>query len=174
MTGRGGGKQSRTTLPDYLESEIDMKRSISVVFALFLLFAFSSAAMAQGEKDKFIAKGDGIETCPVTGEPISKSVTAEIFGRTIYFCCSDCQEKVKASPELYIKPTAEEQKKAVKKQAASSEFLGKGDGIATCPVTGSPVNKDYKGEVNGRVFYVCCPGCIDTVKAQPDAYLKKQ
>ena len=144
------------------------------MFTLFLLLAFSSAALAQSEKGKFIAKGDGIDTCPVTGEPISKSVHAEIFGRTIYLCCADCLEKVKADPEPYIKRTAEEQKKALKESSSSTEFLGKGDGIATCPVTGSPVNKDFKGEVNGRVFYVCCPGCIDTVKANADAYLKKQ
>ena len=158
-----------------------MRRSITIssfLFALFLMMSLSSAALAQGEKGKFVAKGDGIETCPVTGEPISKSVSAELKGRTIYFCCEDCLDKAKANPDSYVKPTAEEQKKAVKgsakESASSKEFLGKGDGITTCPVTGSAIHKDFKGEVNGRVFYVCCPGCIDQVKANPDAYFKKQ
>jgi YHS domain-containing protein len=161
----------------------------SVLVACAFAISMSSSVMAQGHEGhdhgatqsekagKFLGKGDGIETCPVTGEPISKSVTAELMGRTIYFCCTDCVAKAKANPELYVKPTAEEQKKAVggseKGSGAPAEFLGKGDGITTCPVTGSPVNKELKSEVNGRTFYVCCAGCVDTVKANPDAYLKR-
>ena len=53
---------------------------------------------------KFLGKGDGITTCPVTGEAISKEVKAEINGRTIYACCADCLEAVKKNPELYLKP----------------------------------------------------------------------
>jgi len=39
-------------------------------------------------------------------------------------------------------------------------------------VTGEPVNKNLKYEVNGRAFYVCCEGCADAVKKNPDLYLK--
>ena len=167
---------------------------VHLLFATIVLVAVSSLALAQGheghdhtdkaksQKDgKFLGKGDGIETCPVTAEPISKSESAELFGRTVYFCCTNCVAKAKANPGLYVKPTAEEQKKAIQKEekpkepeAAPKGFLGKGDGIETCPVTGTPVNKELKGEVNGRVFYVCCSGCIEPIKANPDAYLKKQ
>src|SRR6516225_4432157 len=52
------------------------------------------------------------------------------------------------------------------------EFLGKGDGVATCPVTGEAVNKNLKYEVNGRVFYVCCEACADVVKKNPELFLK--
>lgn len=51
----------------------------------------------------FIGVGDGISTCPVTGEPISKSVTADIQGRTVFFCCAGCIEKVKKDPARYLK-----------------------------------------------------------------------
>jgi len=176
-----------------------MKRSaffvhvVQLMFAAFVLSCASSLALAQGheghdhsEKAKnqkeFLGKGDGIETCPVTAEPISKEESAELFGRTVYFCCTNCVAKAKANPELYVKPTAEEQKKAIKgkedkpkkSEAPQTEFLGKGDGVDTCPVTGTAVNKELKSEVNGRVFYVCCSGCIDAIKANPDAYLKKK
>ena len=57
-------------------------------------------------------------------------------------------------------------------KAEAKTFLGKGDGIETCPVTGEPVDKKLKGEANGQTFYVCCAGCLDTVKANPTAYLK--
>jgi len=112
---------------------------------------------------KFLGKGDGIETCPVTGEPVNKNLKGEALGRTYYVCCEGCLATVKKNPEAYLKP-------APKKEVA---FLGKGDGVETCPVTGEPVNKNLVGEVNGQKFAVCCAGCLDTVKANPAAYLKK-
>jgi YHS domain-containing protein len=120
---------------------------------------------AQKGEQKFLGKGDGIETCPVTGEPVNKNVKAEINGRTVYACCEMCLETVKKNPDLYLK----------KDSGAKSEqaFLGKGDGIETCPVTGEPVNKDFKAEFNGKTVYVCCPSCLDTIKQNPDLYLKK-
>ncbi len=55
---------------------------------------------------KFVGKGDGIKTCPVTGEPIVESVSAVIDGRTIYFCCPGCIGTVKKNPGAYLKPLA--------------------------------------------------------------------
>ncbi len=51
----------------------------------------------------FLAKGDGITTCPVTGQPVNKNVSAVIFGKTIYFCCGNCPAKVQVNPEAYVK-----------------------------------------------------------------------
>ncbi len=119
---------------------------------------------AKGDQ-KFLGKGDGVETCPVTGEPVNKNLKNEVNGRTFYVCCEGCADTVEKNPDLYLKPAEGEKK--------GQEFLGKGDGIETCPVTGEPVNKDLKGEVDGQVFYVCCAGCIDTVTKSPAAYLKK-
>lgn len=123
------------------------------------------AAPAPQDAGKFLGKGDGIETCPVTGEPVNKNVKAEIWGRTVYFCCEGCIETVKKNPELYLK----------KEPGSKAEiaFLGKGDGIETCPVTGEPVNKNVKAEIMGRTIYFCCAGCIETVKKNPEAYLRK-
>jgi YHS domain-containing protein len=116
---------------------------------------------ADGEA-KFLGKGDGIETCPVTGEPVNKNLKYEVAGKTFYVCCEGCGDTVKKNPSAYLK--------GVETKAA---FLGKGDGIETCPVTGEPVNKSLKHEVNGQTFYVCCDGCAETVKNNPAAYLKK-
>lgn len=113
---------------------------------------------------KFVGKGDGVETCPVTGEPINKNLKGEALGRTFYVCCEGCLETVKKTPAAYLKP--------LPTAKAATAFLGKGDGIETCPVTGEPVDKKLKGEANGQAFYVCCAGCLDTVKANPAAYLK--
>ena len=117
------------------------------------------------EEKKFLGKGDGIDTCPVTGEAVNKNLKFMINGREFYVCCEGCAETVKANPDLYLKPIEGEKKEQA--------FLGKGDGKDTCPVTGEAVNKEFKGEVDGQTFYVCCPGCIDTVMKNPAAYLKK-
>jgi YHS domain-containing protein len=53
-------------------------------------------------------------------------------------------------------------------------FLGRGDGVNTCPVTGAPVNKDFGAEINCRMVYFCCANCRDAVKKNPDLYLKTQ
>lgn len=122
-------------------------------------------AMAQdnatGGETKFLGKGDGIETCPVTGEPVNKNLKYEVAGKTFYVCCEGCADTVKKNPGAYLKGAE-----------AKVAFLGKGDGIETCPVTGEPVNKSLKHEVNGQTFYVCCDGCAETVKKNPAAYLK--
>ena len=75
---------------------------------------------------------------------------------------------------LTIVASAQDKKtaKPAAKKAKAVKFMGKGDGIETCPVTGEPVNKELKGEADGQTFYVCCAGCLDTVKANPAAYLK--
>jgi YHS domain-containing protein len=120
---------------------------------------------SKGAEKKFLGKGDGIETCPVMGNPVSKDFKYEVNGRVFYVCCPGCAEVVKKDPDLYLKPVEGEKKE--------QEFLGKGDGLETCPVTGEAVNKETKYEVDGQTFYVCCGGCADTVKKNPAAYLKK-
>lgn len=43
-----------------------------------------------------------------------------------------------------------------------------------CPVmTQNPINKDQHVDVNGYRIYVCCPGCIAKIKADPDKYIKQ-
>lgn len=51
-------------------------------------------------------------------------------------------------------------------------FIGKGDGVKTCPVLGQPVNKNVSVQHNGRTVYFCCAGCIAKFKENPAAYLK--
>lgn len=63
----------------------------------------------------FEGRGDGIVTCPVSGEKVTiKSLKAELFGRTVYFCCEGCLKSAERSPERYVKPTSAEQEQAVK------------------------------------------------------------
>src|SRR5215510_5004838 len=64
--------------------------------------------------------------------------------------------------------------KAQAAKAVKGEFLGKGDGVKTCPVTGDEIqNKDVKGRFYGRTVYFCCPDCLAEAKKNPAAYLKR-
>lgn len=56
------------------------------------------------EEGAFIGKGDGIESCPVTGEPVNKDIKFGFYGRTVYFCCESCRDAAKKNPERYLKP----------------------------------------------------------------------
>jgi hypothetical protein len=63
----------------------------------------------------FSGRGDGITTCPVTGEKImSKNIKAEMHGRTVYFCCHGCLKAAMKIPDKFVKPTFAEQQHAVK------------------------------------------------------------
>src|SRR5262249_29870701 len=128
--------------------------------------ATAASQEAAKEEQKFLGKGDGIETCPVTGEAVDKNLKYEVNGRVFYVCCEGCADAVKKNPDLFLKPVEGEKKE-------EPEFLGKGDGITTCPVTGEPVDKELKDVVDGQTFYVCCAGCLEMVKKNPAAYLKK-
>jgi YHS domain-containing protein len=63
----------------------------------------------------FEGRGDGIKTCPVTGEPIQdRHYQIEFGGRTVYFCCKGCLQRAKQVPARYLKATQAEQEKSVK------------------------------------------------------------
>ena len=42
-----------------------------------------------------------------------------------------------------------------------------------CPIMGGTIDKTNYADVNGYRIYVCCPGCLAKVKADPDAALAK-
>ena len=44
----------------------------------------------------------------------------------------------------------------------------------TCPVMkGKPVNPDIYIDVDGKRIFACCPGCIVTIKADPEKYISE-
>jgi len=40
--------------------------------------------------------------CPVSGEDIDPSMTIVYKGKTIAFCCADCEKKFNADPEKFV------------------------------------------------------------------------
>jgi len=52
-------------------------------------------------------------------------------------------------------------------------------GNKICPVSGAPVagasgmgDQPVTVEYNGKVYHLCCPGCIDEFKKNPEKYSK--
>lgn len=43
----------------------------------------------------------------------------------------------------------------------------------TCPVMGGKINKAQYVDAQGKRIYVCCPGCVGKVQADPDKYIKE-
>ena len=56
-------------------------------------------------------------------------------------------------------PTGDAKKQEIKRQTA-------------CPVMGGKINKSLYVVHNGKRIYVCCAGCIASIKKNPDKYIK--
>ena len=99
-------------------------------------------------------------TCPVMGGKINKSLFVDHEGQRIYVCCAGCLAPIKKDPAKYIKKMAEKGEAPAKLQT-------------TCPVMGGKINKAQFVDHEGKRIYVCCPGCIGKIKADPAKYVEK-
>ena len=48
-----------------------------------------------------------------------------------------------------------------------------GKAQTTCPVMGGKIDKNLYVDVEGKRIYVCCGGCVATVKKDPAKYVKE-
>ena len=72
-------------------------------------------------------------------------------------------EKIKANPQKYIKQL-EDQGITLDKPPIPQ---------TVCPVMGGKINKNLYVEADGKRIYICCAGCIEKVKADPQKYIKE-
>jgi hypothetical protein len=61
----------------------------------------SAPAAAPAKPAAHVRKGDGVKSCPVSGEAVDPKVSAVINGRKVNFCCPDCIKEAEANPALY-------------------------------------------------------------------------
>lgn len=70
--------------------------------------------------------------------------------------------------------TMAEQTIVVKKKSAASEVeIKKLQPQTTCPIMGGEIDKNQYVDYNGKRIYVCCGGCIEQVKSDPEAAISK-
>jgi len=62
---------------------------------------------------------------------------------------------------------------AVAVSAAADDTAKKPVTNKLCPVSGSPVSEKYRAEYNGQYVYVCCEGCVNEFKKNPEPFVAK-
>jgi len=56
---------------------------------------------------------------------------------------------------------------------AATVAFAEGKPQTTCPVMGGPVDKSISVDADGYRIYVCCQGCVNAVKADPEKYIQQ-
>ena len=101
------------------------------------------------------------KACPVMPRmKVKQDLYVDHEGKRIYVCCEACIDTVKKDFEAYAK-----------KVEAAGETVGTVQ--TTCPVMGGKINKKQYADVKGKRIYVCCPGCIGKIQADPDTHIEK-
>jgi len=141
--------------PCIAKIQADVEGSLKKVNASYVSFVTKER---QAKSDQLHATAQGI--CPVTGNklgsmgaPIKVKVGEE---EVAFLCCKGCVGKqIKAEHWTTIQTNLATAQK-------------------TCPVMGKAVDASMKSTVvNGRKIFVCCPPCIEKIKADPATYVAK-
>ncbi len=97
--------------------------------------------------------------CPVSGESLGSMGTpikVKMGEQNVFLCCEGCKGE-KADAEHW---------KSIQANFAKAQ--------GTCPIMGKPVTAEKKSTVvNGQQIFVCCPPCIEKIKADPATALAK-
>ena len=101
--------------------------------------------------------------CPVMGGEINQALYVDADGKRIYMCCAGCTDKIEADPQKYIKQL-EDQGITLDKTPVPQ---------TVCPVMGGEINKALYVDADGKRIYMCCAGCADKIKADPQKYIKQ-
>lgn len=134
----------------------------------------SDVLVPMTEAQQIAAAIEAQGVCPVSGGELGSMgspIAVTIGDQTVYVCCVGCVDAVKENPEKYltpkppfaISPITEEDTTAI----AAQEL---------CPVMDEPLGGmgvPYKTVVEGRVVYLCCPGCAKKLHANAALYLGK-
>jgi membrane fusion protein, copper/silver efflux system len=138
-------------------------------------------------------------TCPVLeGSRLGAMgvpVKLNLRGKTVFICCKNCIGRAEADPDAVLARAEQLREKAKERATASKpakrdpevkirEALAKLDPAERklaeaqrlCPITGNRLGSmgaPPKLEVKGTSVFLCCDGCIDDAKADPDKTLKK-
>lgn len=134
-----------------------MKTGIIITLLSSLLFGVEVFAKDAAEEKSELKTQT---TCPVMGGKINKSLFVDHDGQRIYVCCAGCIAPIKKEPAKYIKKLMEKGEAPAKLQTI-------------CPVMGGKIDKQQYVDHAGKRIYVCCPGCIGKIKANPAKYVGK-
>lgn len=87
-----------------------------------------------------------------------------VQNQLVRVCCGKCVRKVKADPERYVRGA----------ERAITKAQGKDYPLATCPISGKPIEGNgHEFVIASRLVRTCCPNCEPAVRADPLATLAK-
>ncbi|QDU64979.1 hypothetical protein [Engelhardtia mirabilis] len=122
--------------------------------------AQDSAALAASAADSYV-----LTACPVSGEPLPAEgySTANVAGHETRFCCASCASMAAADPATWG-PLIEQ---------SLIEVQVDDYPLTTCAVAGTELGS--MGEpvdvlAGDTLVRLCCAGCANAVKADPDKY----
>lgn len=85
-------------------------------------------------------------------------------------CGASCNENACTdAPAIPFQVETNQEKKA-------TEEITVDVGNKICPVSGKPIGSMGEGVMYtyaGKIYHLCCAGCIDKFKMEPEAYIKK-
>ncbi len=94
--------------------------------------------------------------CPVTGKPCDEQFSAPLGHGSVHFASAEALETWKKESKSYEA-----------KLDACYTFQ------TNCLVCGHEVSPDLSVDIKGRKIYTACGGCVETIKGNPEKYLKK-
>lgn len=111
--------------------------------------------------------------CPVMGSLIDPELSAEVDGRTVYFCCKKCEPKYKSNPSMY--PAHGPQEAGLLAHGESAD-----DDLLLCPVCaekgeGAGIYKRADVEmvdIDGFRYAMSGRDCVEKFKQDKDKYLR--
>lgn len=140
-----------------------MMKKLNLLVAVLFIAAAASRSLGADPSDKEkSAASDKVRAavqaiCPVSGEKLGAHgtpVKVKIGQEEMFLCCKACA-KGKVDPKHWA---------TIHANFAKAQRI--------CPVMKHELPAKAKWTiVEGRIVYVCCPPCIEKVKAQPKAYL---
>lgn len=108
------------------------------------------------------AAGPRLQThCPVMGGRISPEHFVDVEGVRIFVCCPGCDAAILEHPQKYLAKMKAEGVTPYRLQTL-------------CPVMGGAINRTHYHDHDGWRIYVCCPGCLDEVRARADEIIREQ
>ena len=76
--------------------------SLLLTIAVVMIGCTKSAPTAPAAHDTNSTAAVEQTICPITGNPINKSVFVEYQGKKVYFCCEQCKANFQKNPEKYL------------------------------------------------------------------------
>jgi hypothetical protein len=112
------------------------------------------------------------------GKPYRMSVGK----RMVFLCCKGCEGAVKKDPDGILGKLdgAAPDERTAEERTALDQLPPADRALAlkqkTCPITGEPLGSmgtPVKVKLGGRIVFLCCEGCEDEARKDPDSLLKK-